>query len=102
MVKTIVRVYDYADAQVPRLARMYETRLQGCRAIGYDSAASLSFDSLTKSGIACRLDFNDAPLCRHDDGLRSVVDVQSPQNDIDVPLDRSPCNIECVSDALIV
>jgi superfamily II DNA or RNA helicase len=37
--KTIVRVYDYVDAQVPMLARMYEKRLKGYRAIGYELEA---------------------------------------------------------------
>ena len=34
--KKVVRVYDYVDAQVPMLARMYEKRLKGYRAIGYE------------------------------------------------------------------
>jgi superfamily II DNA or RNA helicase len=34
--KKVVRVYDYVDAQVPMLARMYEKRLRGYRAIGYE------------------------------------------------------------------
>ncbi len=33
--KKVVRVYDYVDAQVPMLCRMYEKRLKGYRAIGY-------------------------------------------------------------------
>jgi len=33
--KKIVRVYDYVDAQVPMLARMYDKRLRGYRAFGY-------------------------------------------------------------------
>ncbi|MBI3801843.1 MAG: DEAD/DEAH box helicase family protein [Deltaproteobacteria bacterium] len=33
--KRVVRVYDYVDAQVPMLARMYDKRLRGYRAIGY-------------------------------------------------------------------
>jgi superfamily II DNA or RNA helicase len=33
--KKIVRVFDYVDAQVPMLGRMYEKRLKGYRAIGY-------------------------------------------------------------------
>jgi superfamily II DNA or RNA helicase len=37
--KTIVRVYDYVDAQVPMLGRMYEKRLKGYRAIGYELEA---------------------------------------------------------------
>ena len=34
--KKVVRVFDYVDAQVPMLARMYEKRLKGYRAIGYE------------------------------------------------------------------
>jgi superfamily II DNA or RNA helicase len=34
--KTVVRVFDYVDAHVPMLARMYEKRLTGYRAIGYE------------------------------------------------------------------
>jgi superfamily II DNA or RNA helicase len=34
--KKVVRVYDYVDANVPMLARMYEKRLKGYRAIGYE------------------------------------------------------------------
>jgi len=34
--KTVVRVFDYVDANVPMLARMYEKRLKGYRAIGYE------------------------------------------------------------------
>jgi superfamily II DNA or RNA helicase len=34
--KKVVRVFDYVDAQVPMLARMYDKRLKGYRAIGYE------------------------------------------------------------------
>jgi superfamily II DNA or RNA helicase len=34
--KKVVRVYDYVDAHVPMLARMYEKRLKGYRAIRYE------------------------------------------------------------------
>ncbi|HEY3081437.1 MAG TPA: DEAD/DEAH box helicase, partial [Chloroflexota bacterium] len=33
--KQVVQVYDYVDANVPVLARMYERRLKGYKAIGY-------------------------------------------------------------------
>jgi superfamily II DNA or RNA helicase len=33
--KKVVRVFDYVDALVPMLGRMYEKRLKGYRAIGY-------------------------------------------------------------------
>lgn len=34
--KKVVRVYDYVDSEVPMLARMFEKRLRGYRAIGYE------------------------------------------------------------------
>ena len=34
--KKVVRVYDYVDEQVRMLGRMYEKRLKGYRAIGYE------------------------------------------------------------------
>lgn len=33
--KRVVRIYDYVDARVPVLQRMYEKRLKGYSAIGY-------------------------------------------------------------------
>lgn len=33
--KTDVRIYDYVDREVPMLARMFEKRLKGYRAMGY-------------------------------------------------------------------
>jgi superfamily II DNA or RNA helicase len=35
--KTEVRIYDYVDRDVPMLARMFEKRLRGYRAIGYSA-----------------------------------------------------------------
>ena len=32
-----VRIYDYVDRDVPMLARMFEKRLRGYRAIGYST-----------------------------------------------------------------
>ena len=34
--KTEVRIYDYVDARIPVLARMYQRRLTGYRTIGYE------------------------------------------------------------------
>ena len=34
--KKVVRVFDYVDALVPMLGRMYEKRMKGYRAIGYE------------------------------------------------------------------
>ena len=33
--KLVVRVYDYVDAAVPVLSRMYQRRLKGYKALGY-------------------------------------------------------------------
>jgi superfamily II DNA or RNA helicase len=38
--KKVVRIYDYVDVSVPMLARMYEKRLKGYRAIGYTVEAA--------------------------------------------------------------
>lgn len=38
--KTEVRIYDYVDRAVPMLARMFEKRLRGYRAIGYARGAA--------------------------------------------------------------
>src|SRR6202043_3806840 len=38
--KEDVRIYDYVDAEVPVLARMYEKRLRGYRAMGYTLSGS--------------------------------------------------------------
>jgi len=35
--KAEVRIYDYVDRDVPMLARMFEKRLRGYRAIGYST-----------------------------------------------------------------
>jgi len=42
--KTEVRIYDYVDRDVPMLARMFERRLRGYRAIGY-TIVSTVFDA---------------------------------------------------------
>ncbi len=38
--KTEVRIYDYVDGAVPMLARMFDKRLRGYRAIGYARSAA--------------------------------------------------------------
>jgi hypothetical protein len=42
--KRIVQVYDYADIREPMLARMYERRLKGYAAIGYELVSVSSGD----------------------------------------------------------
>lgn len=39
--KSEVRIYDYVDRQVPMLARMFERRMKGYRAMGYASEGEL-------------------------------------------------------------
>ena len=36
--KSEVRIYDYVDGEVPMLARMFQKRLRGYRAMGYEVA----------------------------------------------------------------
>ena len=49
--KTEVRIYDYVDRDVPRLAKMFNKRLRGYRSIGYavdnrtDAGASVACDT---------------------------------------------------------
>jgi len=49
--KKVVRVFDYVDARVPMLARMYEKKLKGYRAIGYELDAIVveNVDTATRS-----------------------------------------------------
>ncbi|HEY3744270.1 MAG TPA: DEAD/DEAH box helicase family protein [Bryobacteraceae bacterium] len=39
--KSVVRVYDYVDGQIPVLARMFTRRLRGYQAIGYELGTSI-------------------------------------------------------------
>lgn len=47
--KKEVIIYDYGDLAIPMLARMYERRLRGYRAIGYQIADSSSDPSVITS-----------------------------------------------------
>src|SRR6266436_1892418 len=48
------------------------------------------------------LDFDDAALHSDDNRLRAVAHVQTPQNDIDVPLDGAASDVQRVGNLLIV
>jgi superfamily II DNA or RNA helicase len=48
--KRVVQVYDYVDAVVPMLRRMFERRLRGYRAIGYVAESNTAPDSLPHHG----------------------------------------------------
>ena len=50
--KRVVQVYDYVDAVVPMLRRMFERRLRGYRAIGYVAESNSAPDSLPHHGTA--------------------------------------------------
>ena len=47
--ETRVRIYDYADLNVPMLARMFDRRCRGYEAIGYDPSSGQRH-----SRVACR------------------------------------------------
>ena len=47
-------------------------------------------------------DFDDSTLGGDDHRLRAVVDVESPQDNVDVPLDRSSRDIQRLGNLLIV
>jgi superfamily II DNA or RNA helicase len=49
--KTEVRIYDYVDRNVPMLARMFEKRLRGYRAIGYARDAGIPSTRLLDDGL---------------------------------------------------
>ncbi len=38
--KKVVEVYDYVDSSIPMLARMFEKRLRGYKALGYSVPSS--------------------------------------------------------------
>ncbi len=50
--KTEVRVYDYLDEKVPMLRRMFEKRLRGYRAIGYELGAAVPTPGHSQPGRA--------------------------------------------------
>jgi superfamily II DNA or RNA helicase len=59
--KKVVRVFDYVDAKVPMLARMFEKRLRGYRAIGYEIEAEPPNHDLKE---LVKLSFSSCGSCR--------------------------------------
>jgi superfamily II DNA or RNA helicase len=53
--KKVVEVYDYLDSSIPMLARMFETRLRGYRALGY----TIPEGNTTSSSAGTRATLND-------------------------------------------
>jgi superfamily II DNA or RNA helicase len=62
--KTEVRIYDYVDRQVPLLARMFERRVRGYRAIGY------SIDEIALASA----DMREEPTVEYDEEPREDFD----------------------------
>jgi superfamily II DNA or RNA helicase len=70
--KQIVRVYDYVDACVPVLNRMYEKRLRAYKAVGYtvarpvgelEAQAELKFASIESTAVQAAIAFEKARGC---------------------------------------
>ena len=51
--KTEVRVMDYVDEKVPVLARMFQKRLRGYRALGYERAGDRPANGTAGAGGGC-------------------------------------------------
>jgi len=49
--KTEVRIYDYVDRDVPMLARMFEKRLRGYRAIGFADGSAPARREIDDEGL---------------------------------------------------
>ena len=71
--KLVVRVYDYVDASVPMLNRMYEKRLKGYKAVGYtvirpydgqEAQADLRFTAIERIAVQAATAFEEARGCR--------------------------------------
>jgi superfamily II DNA or RNA helicase len=71
--KHIVRVYDYVDASVPVLNRMYEKRLKAYKAVGYtvtrpsgeqEAQADLRFAAIERIAVQAAIAFEEARGCR--------------------------------------
>lgn len=54
--KSDVRIYDYVDADVPMLAKMYQRRLKGYRAMGYDLRGPEQDDNVGKGDYVVEYD----------------------------------------------
>jgi hypothetical protein len=70
--KRVVRVYDYVDATVPVLNRMYEKRLKAYKAVGYiitrpgedDVQADLRFAAIEQVAVEAVIAFEEARGCK--------------------------------------
>lgn len=71
--KLVVRVYDYVDASVPVLNRMYDRRLKGYKTVGYtvtrpfdseEAQADLRFAAIERIAIDAATAFEETRGCR--------------------------------------
>jgi Protein NO VEIN, C-terminal len=70
--KQVVRVYDYVDATVPVLNRMYEKRLKAYKAVGYtmtrpgadEAQADLRFAAIEQIAVQAAIAFEEARGCK--------------------------------------
>ena len=89
--KLVVRVYDYVDASVPVLNRMYEKRLKAYKAVGYsvvrpsngpEAQADLRFATIERIAVQAAVAFEEARGCK-------VVSVESDTRGFDL-ISRRP------------
>lgn len=64
--KSEVRIFDYVDAQVPMLARMFEKRLRGYTAMGYERRV---FDDLDSTSNDYVVEYDEEASCVADGDL---------------------------------
>ena len=61
--KTDVRIYDYVDRNVPMLVKMYQKRLRGYRAMGYELDKSDNSNKINMESLLSKLGLeNISPL----------------------------------------
>ncbi len=90
--KQVVRVYDYIDASVPVLNRMYEKRLKAYKAVGYSvrpgedpAQADLRFAEIERIAVQAAIAFEEARGCK-------VESVESDTRGFDLISRRMICN----------
>src|SRR5213083_1320835 len=90
--KYVVRVYDYVDACVPVLNRMYEKRLKAYKAVGYtvtrpsgeqEAQADLRFAAIERIAVQAAIAFEEARACK-------VESVESDTRGFDLISRRPP------------
>jgi len=93
--KHVVRVYDYVDACVPVLNRMYEKRLRAYKAVGYtvarpcgeqEAQADLKFAAIERVAVQAAIAFEEARGCK-------VESVESDTRGFDLISRRAPSDI---------